>query len=271
MLIFRILRSHARSLSTVGFCFLGVLPAQSAQTGKELIVDACYNARQQFRDATLWSSRVERHTGGHIYVEKEIETVDGPIRRLISIDGHQPSSSERKQDDDRLRKLQNPSAQLAMKKDREATQKKLDDVLRVMPEALIFEDRGRLGELEKLAFHPNPSYRPTTYEEMVLHAMSGIVLIDLQEKRLAQLSATLTDEVDFGHGLIGQLRKGGTIEIKRIRLSPGIWKTSSSKFDIDGRIVFFKIVRQQDENQSEFRPLPSDTNVNQALHMIDSK
>ena len=85
------LRSHSRRLSAVGVCFLAVLPARSAQTGKNLIVDACYNARQQLKDTTLWSSRVERRTEGHLYVENEIETVDGPIRRLISVDGHLPS------------------------------------------------------------------------------------------------------------------------------------------------------------------------------------
>jgi hypothetical protein len=99
--------------------------------------------------------------------------------------------------------MQNPKAQQAMKKNREADQKKVDEILRAMPDAFLFEDQGRQGGLEKLAFRPNPAYNPTTYEETALHAMSGIILIDLQEKRLAQLSATLTEQVDFGYGVIG--------------------------------------------------------------------
>jgi hypothetical protein len=271
MSIFNV-RLHRRRHSLAVFYLLSVLPPLSAQTAKELMADACYNELQQ-RNNTLWASRVERHTAGHIYLEEEIETVGGPIRRLISVDSHEPSPSERKQDDDRLRKLmQNPKAQQAMKKSRDADQKKVGEIFRAMPDAFLFEDQGRQEGLEKLAFRPNPEYNPTTYEETALHALSGIILIDLQEKRLAQLSATLTEQVEFGYGVIGQLKKGGTIEVKRIKLSPGVWKANSSKIDINGRIVFFKVIsKQQDETQSDFKPVAPDTSVEQALRELFSK
>jgi hypothetical protein len=266
MTILKNLRPHGRRLSLVAFCLLSVWPPLSAQTAKELMTDACYNELQQ-RNNALWASRVERHTAGHTYLEEEIETVGGPIRRLVLVDGHEPSPSERKQDDDRLRRLmQNPKAQQAMKKDREADKKKVDEIFRAMPDAFLFEDQGNQDGLEKLAFHPNPAYSTTTYEDTALHALSGIILIDLQEKRLAQLSATLTEQVDFGYGVIGQLKKGGTIEVKRIRLSPGIWKTSSSKINLNGRIVFFKMIsKQQEETQSNFKPVAPDTSIERAL------
>ena len=271
MSIFNV-RLHRRRHSLAVFCLLSVLPPLSAQTAKELMTDACYNELQQ-RNNTLWASQVERHTAGHIYIEEEIETVGGPIRRLISVDGHEPSPSERKQDDDRLRKLmQNPKAQQAMKKNRDADQKKVGEIFHAMPDAFLFEDQGRQEGLEKLAFRPNPAYNPTTYEETALHALSGIILIDLQEKRLAQLSATLTEQVEFGYGVIGQLKKGGTIEVKRIKLSPGVWKANSSKIDINGRIVFFKVIsKQQDETQSDFKPVAPDTSVEQALRELFSR
>ncbi|RZU43615.1 hypothetical protein BDD14_5294 [Edaphobacter modestus] len=235
MSIFENLRPHRIQHSLVVFCLLSVLPPLSAQTAKELMIDACYNERKQHKNDALWASRVERHTAGHIYLEEEIETVGGPIHRLILVDGHEPSPSERKQDDDRLGKLlQNPKAQQAMKKNREADQKNVDEILRAVPDALLFEDQGRQEGLEKLAFRPNPAYNPTPYEERALPALSGVILIDLQEKRLAQFSATLTEQVDFGYGVLGQLKKGGTIEVKRIRLSPGIWKTNSSKISVYG-------------------------------------
>ena len=273
MSIFENLRLHRRHHSLVVFCLLSVLPPLSAQTAKELMTDACYNEREQHKNDALWASRVERHTAGHIYLEEEIETVVGPIRRLVSVDGHEPSPAERKQKDDRLRKLmQNPKTQQAMKKNREADQKKVDEVLRAMPDVFHFEDQGRQEALEKLAFRPNPAYNPTTYEETVLHALSGLILIDLQEKRLAQLSATLTEQVDFGYGVIGQLKKGGTIEVNRTRLSPGTWKTRSSKININGRIVLFKTIsKQQDETQSGFKPVAPDTSIERALEELMGK
>jgi hypothetical protein len=262
--------SPAGRLSFVAFCLLSVLPAWSAQTGKELIAEACYNERQHLEHKTLWSSGIQRRTGGHVYIEKEIETVDGPIRRLISVDGHEPSPSERKQDDDRLRNLiQNPKAVLQLKKDHEADKVKADDLLQIIPQAFLFEDQGSEGGLEKLAFHPNPTYKPKTYEERALHAMSGIIMVDLEEKRLAQLSATLVQQVDYGFGVVGRLKQGGTVNVTRVRVFPGIWKTSSSRIDINGRFILFKTIsKQQDEVRNDFKAVTPDTSIAQALQQL---
>jgi hypothetical protein len=270
---FQNLRHEGKRLSLLGFCFFLVLPPSSAQTARDLMRDACYNEFQQRQQNRLWASQVQRRTGGRIYLEEEIETLDGPIHRLLSVDGHEPSFSERQQDDDRLRKLmQNPKAQLAMKRNREADEKKVDDLLGAIPDALLFEDQGKQGGLEKLAFRPNPAYHPSTYEETALNALSGVILVDLHEKRLVQLSGTLTQQVDFGHGAIAQLKKGGTVEVTRIRLSPGIWKTSSFRLDINGRIALFKpISKQRDETLSDFRPLAPDTSIGQALQQLTLK
>jgi hypothetical protein len=273
MSIFRKSRPHGRRLALVAFCVHLVLPPLSAQTAKELMADACYNELQEREHHTLWASQVQRHADGHTYLEEEVETVDGPLRRLVSVDGHEPSPSERKQDDDRLRKLmQTPLAQLAMKKNREADEKKVNELLRVIPDAFLFEDQGKQDGMEKLAFHPNPAYNPATFEETALHALSGTMLVDLQEKRLVKLSGTFTQQVDFGYGVIGQLKKGGTIEVQRIRLAPETWKTSSTTININGRLVLFKsISKQQDETQSDFKPVAPDTSIEQALQKLFGK
>jgi hypothetical protein len=109
-------------------------------------------------------------------------------------------------------------------------------------------------------------------ELQLVHAMSGVILIDRDEKRLARLSATLTQQVDFGYGVIGHLRKGGTVDVNRIRLAPGIWKTSSFRIDINGRFVFFKTLnKQQDEAHSDFKSVAPDTTILQALQQIGGK
>ena len=273
MTILKILSRQGRRLSLVAFCLLSVWPPLSALKGKELMADTCYNEAHQREQNALWASQVQRRTADHVYLEEEIETVEGPIHRLISVDGHEPSSSERKQNDDRLRDLmENPKARLAAKKNREADEKKFGELLRVMPDVFLYEDQGNHGGLEKLAFHPNPAFTPKTYEETALHAMSGVILIDLDEKRIASFSGTPTQQVDFGFGVVGQLRKGGTIEVNRIRLSPGIWKTNSSKIDLNGRIVLFKTIsKQQDETHSEFKPVAPDTTIPRALQQIGGK
>jgi hypothetical protein len=165
-LIFNKPRMYRRGLSSTAICCLSFLSPLCAQTGKELVATACYNELHQRQQNALWESHVQRRTAGHIYLEEEIETVDGSIGRLLSVDGHEPSPSDRKQDDDRLRELmQNPKARLALKENREADERKLDDLLRVLPGAFLFEDQGKRGDMETLSFCPNPAFNPNNYEE----------------------------------------------------------------------------------------------------------
>ncbi len=256
-----------RLVALVIFCALSAFSQLSAQNPNQLMTDACENELRQREQTVLWTSQVEHRTAEHVYCKEEIATVDGPVHRLLSVDGHEPSPSERKQDDDRLRDLrENPKARLTLKKSREAQEKKVDDLLRVLPNVFLFEDQGKRGGLERLAFHPNPAYKPATYEEMALHALSGVILIDLTEKRLARFSGTLTQPVSFGHGLLGRLNKGGLIEVNRVRLSPGLWGTSSFRTDFDGRFAIFKnISKHLDETRHQFEPVPPDTNMQRAL------
>jgi hypothetical protein len=273
MTMLHTLRANYTLLALVAFCVPSVLPRLSAQTPKELMMAACDNEIRQRKQNALWASQVERRTAEHVYREEEIDTVDGPVRRLLSVDGHEPSPSERKQDSDRLRDLrENPKARLTLKKNREAQEKKVNDLLRVLPAVFLFEDQGKQGGLERLAFHPNPAYKPVTYEEMALHALSGVVLVDLGEKRLARFSGTLTQQVNFGHGLLGHIDKGGTIEVSRVRLSPGLWGTSLFRTDFDGRFAIFKnISKHLDETRNDFEPVPPDTDIQRALEQIAHK
>lgn len=260
-------------LALVAFCIPSVLPRLSAQNPKELMIAACDNEIRQRKQNALWASQVERRIARHVYREQEIDTMDGPVHRLLSIDGHDPSPSELKQDNDRLLDLrENPKARLTLQKNREAEERKVDDLLHVIPEIFLFEDQGQHGGLERLTFVPNPAYRPATYEETALHAMSGLVLIDLREKRLARFSGTLTQQVNFGRGVLGHINKGGTIEVNRVRLSPGQWGTSLFRTDFDGRFAIFKnISKHLDETRSDFEPVPPDTNIQRALEQIAHK
>jgi hypothetical protein len=273
MTMLHTLRANYTLLALVAFCVPSVLPRLSAQTPKELMTAACDNEIRQRKQNALWASQVERRIGGHLYREQEIDTVDGPVHRLLSVDGHAPSPSELKQDNDRLRDLrENPKARLTLNKNRKAEEKKVDDLLHVIPDIFLFEDQGPQEGLESLTFAPNPAYTPETYEETTLHAMSGLVLIDLREKRLARFSGTLTQQVNFGHGLLGHINKGGTIEVNRVRLSPGLWGTSLFRTDFDGRFAIFKnISKHLDETRNDFEPVPPDTDIQRALEQIAHK
>jgi hypothetical protein len=245
-------------------------PALPSQTAKELIGDACYNELQQREKRTLWSYVAERHSNNHVFREQVIETVDGPVRHLLAVDGHPPTPVQLKEENDRQQRLlKSESGRHAIQKQQEDDDKKMEELLRIIPEAFVFEDQGKEGETEKIAFHPNPEFKPKTYEQRILHALEGTVFIDLHDKRIARLSGSLGTRVVFGYGVIGHVEQGGTTEITRVHLSPGVWKTSAEKIDIDGRFVMLKTInKHQDESRTGFEPVAPNTTFAQALDEI---
>jgi hypothetical protein len=248
-------------------------PSLPSQTPKELIGEACFNELQHRERKTLWSYTAERHNHDHVFREQVIETVDGPVRHLLAVDGHPPSSPQMKEEDDRHQELlKNPSGTRAIRKQRDDDDKTMEELLRIIPDAFIFEDQGKEGESERIAFHPNPGFKPKTYEQRVLHALDGIVFIDLADRRIARLSGSVGTRVEFGYGLIGHVNQGGTTEITRVHLSPGVWKTSLEKIDIDGRFVMLKTInKHQDESRTGFEPVAPDTTFAQALDKFGQK
>ena len=249
------------------------VPALPSQTAKELIADTCYNELQQREKRTLWSYVAKRRSNNHVFREQVIETVDAPVRHLLAVDGEPPTSVQMKEENDRNRELlKNASRRHAIQKQQDNDDKKMEELLRIIPEAFVFEDQGQEGESERIAFHPNPGFKPKTYEQRILHALDGIVFIDLHDKRIARLSGSLGTRVEFGYGVIGHVEQGGTTDITRVHLSPGVWKTSADKIDIDGRFVLLKTInKHQDESRTDFEPVAPDTTFAQAFNEIEKK
>ena len=268
--------AHALRFVTLTFAVamtLPPVPALPSQTAKELIGDACYNELQQHEKRTLWSYIAERHSNNHMFREQVVETVDGSVRHLLAVDGQPPTPAQIKGEDERHQELlKNPSGRRAIQKQRDDDDKTMEELLHIIPEAFVFEDQGKEGESERIAFHPNPGFKPQSYEQRILHALDGIVFVDLHDKRIARLSGSLGTRVKFGYGLIGHVEQGGTTEITRVQLSPGVWKTSAEKIDIDGRFAILKTInKHQDESRTGFEPVAPDTTFAQALNELGWK
>ena len=245
-----------------------VLPSEP--TGK-LVKEACYNAIRQREVKSLWSYRVERHEDNHIILEQVIETVDIPVTHLLAVDGHAPTPAQLKEEEERHRSLlKNSDGQSAFKKEHDDDSKKLEEMLRIIPEAFVFQDQGKQRGLEKLAFHPNPEFKPKTYQQRVLHVLVGTAFIDLQDKQIARISATLAQRVEFGLGFLGRVDRGGTVNIVRTRLPEGVWQVSMENIDLSGRIAIFKSLNgRKDERRSAFKLVAPGTTVVQALDQLD--
>lgn len=245
-----------------------VMPSEATGT---LVREACYNAVQQREGKSLWSYRVLRQEDNHIILEQVIETVDTPVTHLLAVDGHPPTPAQLKEEDDRHRSLlKNSAGQSALKKEQDEDTQKMMAMLRIIPQAFVFQDQGRQRGLEKIAFHPNPDFKPKTYEQRVLHTLVGTAFIDLQDKQIAHVSAALAQRVEFGLGFLGRVDRGGTVNIARTRVSGGVWQVSTEKIDLSGRMAIFKSLnKHKDEQRSDFKPVAPGTTFAQALDELE--
>jgi hypothetical protein len=271
-------RLRTISLFALASCFtfatgMALPPALPSQTAKELIGEMCNNELQGREKKTLWSYVAVRRSNNHVFRERVIETVDAPVRHLLAIDGFPPTPAQiREENDQHQELLKNASRRHTIQKLQDHDDKKMQELLRIIPEAFVFEDQGPEGESERIAFHPNPGFKPKTYEQRILHALDGTVFIDLRDKRIARLSGSLGTGVEFGYGVIGRVEQGGTTEVTRVHLLPGVWKTSAEKIDINGRFILFKTInKHQDEIRTGFEPVAPDTTFAQALSEIENK
>lgn len=217
-----------------------------------------------------WMYLIDKREGTQTLTEEQVETKDGPVYRVLAIDGTPLNSDQRLQDNARMdRLLHDPSQQLKSKRAHEEDEQKLEKLMGLMPEAFLYDYDGVEGNLVRLKFRPNSNYNPPTYEARVAHSLAGTILIDAQQKRLAKLSGQLTSRVEFGFGFFGHIDNGGTIEIGRIQVGPSQWKTALINIQLSGRLVFFKTINKQEyETRSDFRAVSGDLSLLEASQLL---
>jgi hypothetical protein len=227
----------------------------------------------ELRDRGLqlkWMYVIEKRVGSRSLTEEQVETTNGPIYRVLAIDGIRLTPDQRQQDDARIdRLLHDSSQQLKLRRQYDDDEQKLETLIRMMPEAFLYDYDGVDGNFVRLKFRPNPNYKSSNYEARVLHSLAGTVLIDSQQQRLAKLSGQLLNSVEFGYGLLGHVNNGGTIEFGRVQVGPSQWKTAQINIQLSGRLVFFKTIDKQEyETRSDFRPVSGGLSLLEASQLL---
>jgi hypothetical protein len=217
-----------------------------------------------------WEYLIDKREGKQIIREEQVDTKDGPLYRVLTINGTPLDHDQRQQDNSRMdRLLRDPAQQLKLKLAYDEDEAKLEKVLRLMPQAFLYDYDGVENNLLRIKFRPNTSYNPPTYEARVVHSLGGTIFVDLQHKRLAKLSGRLLNRVEFGYGFLGYIDQGGTIEIGRSQVDASEWKTTFVNIQLSGRMVFFKTVSKQDyETRSDFRSVSSDISLVAASQLL---
>jgi hypothetical protein len=242
----------------------------SVQPARDLVKDVAANELKDRVQELKWMYVAEKRVGTQTFTEDQVETIQGPLYRVRAIDGVQLTPDQRQKDNARIGSLlADSSQQVKLKQQQDDDEQKLEDLMRIMPDAFVYDYDGVDGKFVRLKFHPDPNYNPPTYEARVVHSLAGTILIDPQQKRLAKLSGQVINRVNFGFGFLGHIDDGGTIEVGRVQVGPAQWKTALINIQLSGRLVFFKTIDKQEyETRSSFRAVSSTLTLEEANRLL---
>ena len=267
------LRSSRLSLPFTAASLLLFSPIAHSQTVSpdELVKDVSYNEMQDRARQTCWLYHVQHSADGHTRSELQIESADGPVFRLLAIDGQPLSAEQSRQEDARLTHLlRNPDEERKIAQLHEQDEDRLQRLTALLPQAFLYTGAGRDGNIMHLKFAPNPAFHPPTFEARAFADLAGTLDIDATQKRLVRLDGRLIHPIDVGFGILGRIEQGGTFTIERHAVSDTHWKTSRIGIHVSGHIVLFKsISKQQDELRSDFHSLPATTTLKDAIGVLN--
>jgi hypothetical protein len=222
-------------------------------------------------DHTNWMYRLEKGQYGKKQVEEMIETKEGSLSRLLSINDRPLTAKQQAEEDQRVQELMTSrSAKRKLQRALDAETLQGKRLFKMLPDAFVFNYAGGEGNLVKLSFKPNLNFHPPSLEARVFHDMEGEMWVDCKQERLAAFNGHLTQDVKFGLGLLGYLDKGGHFEVRQAEVVPGHWDMTAMSVAMTGKALLFKSFGvQQTENRRDFHRVSDDLTLTQAADILN--
>jgi hypothetical protein len=224
-------------------------------------------------DHSRWQYRDINHKPDGEFLYQVVETDHGSVKKKVKHNGQTLTPEELKAEDARIQSFVNdPSQQAKQRKDGEQDDKRAENMLRLLPDAFIWTLKNETPETYYLAFVPDPDFNAPSMETRVFAAMAGEIAVNKQQNRIQTIKGKLIHDVTFGWGLFGRMNQGGTFNVERRELAPGIWQITESHVHIDGHVLLFKTISQQeDEVKTDFRPTPPHTSLSEAATILKAE
>jgi hypothetical protein len=219
-----------------------------------------------------WMYRLEKEEFGRKRVQEILETRDGSLSRLLSIDSRPLDAQQQQKENQRLQRLVSHPEQ---RKLQQASNKKAEQGARlfnILPDVFVFAYARHQGSLVTLSFRPDPNFQPPSIEARVLHSMQGEMTVETKQERLAEINGHLMEDVKFGGGLLGHLDKGGMFEVRQAEVAPGHWEVTVLGVDMKGKVLLFKTIGVQEaEKHSDFHLMLDDLTLAEAVDILNSQ
>ena len=202
-----------------------------------------------------------------------LESSEGDVARLISINGSPLSPLAEQREQARLEELaRNPGRQHRRKQAEDADNARALKVLRLLPTAFLYQyagpGQGVHGPIERYTFRPNPKFSPPDFETEVLSAMAGELWVDPTQQRVTHLEGHLQEDVNFGWGILGRLNRGGWIRIEQSEVAPGQWRAVRLQMEMTGRVVMRSRSFNVTQESSRYGPVPGGLGYRQAIQIL---
>jgi hypothetical protein len=245
-------------------------PALRAEDAKQLVQQAVNAELAANRDDHSHWRYLETEMDGSKYLV--VETQYGALKRHIECQGRPASPSVLKEDDGYIQRfIHDPSMQAKQKRDGQHDDKSATELLNMLPEAFDWKIESENGETTTLSFRPDPNFDPPNMEARVMGEMEGTLVVDKKQHRIQTMKGKLSEDINIGFGILGRLKRGGTFNVERRQVAPGLWQIVETHVHIEGRALFFKTIGQQeDEVKSDFTQIPGDTTLEQAAAMLSA-
>lgn len=209
-----------------------------------------------------------------------VETTDATAGLLVMENGRPLSPQQRHDEEARLANyVQSPQELRKKKKQEKEDTEHTERILRALPDAFLFQrdgtETGRQGlgapgdELVRLNFRPNPSYNPPSHVEQVLTGMSGHLLVDTTQSRIAEINGVLSKEVEFGWGILGHLDPGGRFLVQQADVGEHNWEVTHMQLSFTGKVLFVKKISiHSNETFSDFHSVPGNLSFAQGVELL---
>jgi len=225
----------------------------------------------QDEDHAHWAYLQAKEESGKKQIKRIIETKDGALSRLLSINDHPLTAREQYKENQRIQVLvNNPGEQRKLQRARNTETEPGRRLFKMLPDAFVFNYAGREGDLIKLSFRPNPNFQPSSLEARVFHDMEGELWVNSKQERLAAINGRLVEDVKFGGGLLGHLDKGGHFEVRQAEVVPGHWDLTNMSVEITGKALLFATIgMRKKETHGDFYQVSDDLTLAEAADMLN--
>ncbi len=142
-------------------------------------------------------------------------------------------------------------------------------------EAFRFTWQGREArngrQLARVAFQPNPDFKPRTRNSELFAHVRGTLWIDERESQLARAEAEIFRDISVVGGVFGKIYSGGKFVLEQEPVADGLWLPLRLEFHFRGRRFLFGFESHEVTTAGSYRRIgPPQQALNAVRHELNN-